>query len=184
MVETTATTPAPGRGRAVVTLVAVFLLGLLLDQGSKILAVRELDPQNPPALLGGLLHLKLIRNPGAAFSMGTSVTIVFTLLAMAALVFCVARLVPKVTTRAQGFVLGMAMAGIAGNLIDRIARGPAPLRGHVVDFFAVPHFAIFNVADIFLTLAAALVILWTVRESLLERSDDKALEDTGRAAKD
>lgn len=182
--ETTATTPAAGRGRAVVTLVAVFLGGVLLDQGSKILAVRELDPQKPPALLGGLLHLKLIRNPGAAFSMGTSVTIVFTLLALAALVFCVGWLVPRVTSRVQGFVLGMAMAGIAGNLIDRIVRGPAPLRGHVVDFFAVPHFAIFNVADIFLTVSAALVILWTLRESLLERAEEKALEDTDRAAED
>ena len=55
--------------------------GLLLDQLTKIIAVRWLDPADPPVLLGGLLTLRLIRNPGAAFSLGENFTMEFALLA-------------------------------------------------------------------------------------------------------
>ena len=51
------------------------------------------------------------------------------------------------------------MAGISGNLHDRLFRAPGPLLGHVVDFIQLPHFAIFNVADICITSAAVLVVL-------------------------
>ena len=48
--------------------------------------------------------------------------------------------------------------GITGNLADRLFREPAPFHGHVIDFIQLPYFAIFNVADIFITGAAVLVI--------------------------
>ena len=50
------------------------------------------------------------------------------------------------------------LAGITGNLADRLFREPGPFRGHVVDFIQLPYFAIFNVADMFITAAAVLVI--------------------------
>lgn len=55
------------------------------------------------------------------------------------------------------------MAGISGNLYDRLFRAPGPLLGHVVDFIQLPHFAIFNVADICITTAAGLIILLSFR---------------------
>lgn len=59
--------------------------------------------------------------------------------------------------------MGLMLAGIAGNLTDRLFRAPGPLRGHVVDMFQFPHFAIFNVADVFITAAAGLIILIALR---------------------
>jgi len=53
---------------------------------------------------------------------------------------------------------GCLLAGIVGNLIDRLFREPGPFHGHVIDFLQLPHFAIFNVADMFITAAAVLVI--------------------------
>ncbi|MGA4507133.1 signal peptidase II [Propionibacteriaceae bacterium G1746] len=156
-------------------LVAVFVVGYAIDQVTKALAVRHLDPADPPSYLGGLLTLRLIRNPGAAFSMGAAFTEVLSVLAIAALVFCAVWLAPRVRTVAQGAVLGLAMAGIAGNLTDRLLRAPGPLRGHVIDFFSVPNFAIFNVADICLTTAAGIVIIW----SLLEGRREKAARTPG-----
>lgn len=139
---------------------AVALIGLALDQGSKALAVARLDPEHPPVLLGGLLRLQLIRNPGAAFSLGASSTVVISLLALVAAVVMAVVVAPRLRTTGEGFLAGLATAGILGNLVDRLLRPPAPLRGHVVDFFQLPHFAIFNVADIFITCtAAALVVL-------------------------
>lgn len=166
--NTSASTVAPGRGRALWALGMTLALGYGLDQVTKMLAVRHLDPANPPQLLGGWLQLKLIRNPGAAFSLGTEITWVFTVLAVLALLGCAIGLAPRLRTVGGGVVLGMAMAGIAGNLTDRLVRPPGPLHGHVVDFFAVPHFAIFNVADVFLTTAAGIVLLWSLGESRRE----------------
>lgn len=144
-------------------MVTVALLGLAVDQASKALAVARLDPQDPPVLLGGLLRLQLIRNPGAAFSLGAGSTVVISLLALVAAVVMVVVVAPRLRTVGEGFLAGMATAGILGNLVDRLLRPPAPLRGHVVDFFQLPHFAIFNVADIFITCTAAVLVVLAFR---------------------
>ena len=49
-----------------------------------------------------------------------------------------------------------------GNLVDRLFRSPAVLRGHVVDFLQLPYFAIFNVADMCITTSAVLIIYLSV----------------------
>ncbi|MEL4357302.1 MULTISPECIES: signal peptidase II [unclassified Luteococcus] len=137
--------------------------GLALDQLTKYLAVAHLGPQAPIRLLGGLLRLQLIRNPGAAFSLGEGSTVAISLLAIlatAAMLFVVA---PRVRTPGAGLLAGLATAGIAGNLVDRLVRPPSPLRGHVIDFFQLPHFAIFNVADIFITCTAAILVVGAFR---------------------
>lgn len=137
------------------------VVGYLIDLGTKTLALAHLDPHNPPVLLGGLLTLQLIFNPGAAFSMGESVTPVFTVISAAALVFVLWKLLPR--TRHIGWVvaLGLVLAGILGNLTDRLFRPPGFLHGHVVDFLQLPNFAIFNVADMCITFAAVLIV-WLV----------------------
>ena len=141
---------------------AVAAGGLLLDQLTKIIAVRFLDPLDPPVLLGGLLTLRLIRNPGAAFSMGENFTIVFALLAVAVVSFVLIKLAPTINHPGWAVALGLLVAGVTGNLMDRIFREPGFLRGHVVDFFQLPHFAIFNVADICITSAAVLIMVLAV----------------------
>jgi len=136
--------------------------GLLLDQVAKIVGVRLLDPADPPVLLGGLLTLRLIRNPGAAFSMGEGFTIVFAVLAIGVLTVVLVRLAPKIDHPGWAVALGLLVAGVAGNLMDRIFRRPSFLHGHVVDFFQLPHFAIFNIADVCITTTAVLIMILAV----------------------
>jgi signal peptidase II len=140
----------------------VAAVGLAIDQVTKIIAVRLLDPADPPVLLGGLLILRLIRNPGAAFSLGESFTIVFALLAVAVVGFVLIKLAPLVDHPGWAVALGLLVAGVSGNLMDRVFRTPGPLHGHVVDFFQLPRFAIFNVADICITSAAVLIMILAV----------------------
>lgn len=141
---------------------AIALGGLLLDQLTKVAAVRFLDPQDPPVLLGGLLTLRLIRNPGAAFSLGENFTIVFALLAVVVVSFVLVRLVPQLNHPGWAVALGLLVAGVSGNLMDRIFRSPGFLHGHVVDFFQLPYFAIFNIADMCITGAAVLIMVLAV----------------------
>jgi signal peptidase II len=141
---------------------AVMVTGLAADVITKSVVVARLDPASPVRLLGGLLTLRLLRNPGAAFSQGQRFTYVFAVAAIVVLAFVIIRLVPRLRHRGWAVALGLLCAGVAGNLVDRIFRRPAVLRGHVVDFLQLPYFAIFNVADMCITTSAALIIYWSV----------------------
>jgi len=68
-------------------------------------------------------------------------------------------IVPRLRHVGWAVTIGCLLAGIAGNLTDRLFREPAPFHGHVVDFIQVRNFAIFNVADMFIT-AAAVIGIW------------------------
>jgi signal peptidase II len=146
-------------------------LGLLLgiasvawtvDLASKVVAVRELTDRGPVEVLGPLLRLHLTRNAGAAFSTGTSLTAVIAVFALVALVVVLV-LALRVRTTGWAWALGLLLAGIAGNLTDRLFRDPAPLRGHVIDFLELPHWPIFNVADVCINVAAALIVIQSLR---------------------
>ena len=136
-------------------------MGYAADLATKTLALAYLDPTNPPVLLGGLLTLQLIRNPGAAFSLGEGFTPVLTFIAVAALVVVLGWFIPRIRHRGWAVAAGLLLAGILGNLTDRLVRPPGIARGHVIDFLQLPYFAIFNVADICITFAAVTIIWLT-----------------------
>lgn len=152
--------------------VAVAAVGYAADRFTKHWALHSLDPVDPPTWFGGIVTLRLVHNPGAAFSMGTSVTIVFSLLAVAALVALIVWGLPRVRHWTVAVAAGMAFAGVAGNLTDRLIRPPGVLRGEVVDFVAVSHFAVFNVADVLITAAAIVVVLLSLRRQSDEPTPD------------
>ena len=151
--------------RRAVRLIAlgIALLGVGIDQLVKLASVTFLEEGKPVAVIGSLLKLNLIRNPGAAFGMGAEMTIVFTCFAIVALIGCVGFALPRIRASWHAVALGLLMAGITGNLVDRIIQPPAPLHGHVVDMFQLPNFAIFNVADMCITFAAVLIIISSFR---------------------
>ena len=152
---------------------AVLLYGL--DVLTKQLALRYLVPLEPHYLLGPWLRIELLFNSGAAFSLGESFTIVFALLGMVALLVLVILIAPRVRTPLENLVTGLLIAGVAGNLTDRIVRpdritgSTAPLHGSVVDWIAVQYFAVFNVADMCITAAAVIVIIWLLKTSVRHR---------------
>lgn len=140
----------------------VALVGLAADQVTKALAVELLTPGDPVPLVGELLQLYLLRNPGAAFSFATGATWIFTIIA-AVVVVAVLRVSRRLGSRAWAFALGLLLAGATGNLVDRLVRAPGPARGHVVDFLALPHWPVFNVADSMICTAAAFIVVLALR---------------------
>jgi signal peptidase II len=141
--------------------VAVAVATYLLDLATKVWAVNELADQ-PIHVINDLLVFDLVRNPGAAFSTGTSYTIVLTLIAIAA-VATVIVLSRRLQSRVWAFGLGCLLGGVLGNLTDRIFREPEVFRGHVVDFIRLPHWPVFNVADMCINVAAAIIIIQALR---------------------
>ena len=147
----------------------VALVGLGVDQASKRAVLETLSPGQPVEIVGSLVRFNLIFNPGAAFSLGTSMTLALSIFAIVALLACVFIALSKVRTLSQALAVGLMMAGISGNLHDRIFRAPGPLLGHVVDFIQLHHFAIFTVADMCITSAAFLIILLSLRNPSEEK---------------
>ncbi|MDR1711493.1 MAG: signal peptidase II [Propionibacteriaceae bacterium] len=137
-------------------------VGLAADFCTKVAALAWLDPAHPIRLLGGLVTLRLLRNPGAAFSMGENATPLFTVFAIAALIGVFGWMLPRVRHKGWAVATGLLIAGIAGNLIDRLSREPGPFYGQVIDFIELPYFAVFNVADMCITGAAVLIIWFSV----------------------
>jgi len=132
------------------------------DQLTKAWATANLQPDQPRELIGSLLQLNLIRNSGAAFSIGTGATWILTTIACAVVVFVLfsAR---RLGSRGWALALGLLLAGSLGNVTDRMFRAPGPGRGHVVDFVQVPHYPIFNVADSAIVSAAVLIAVLAFR---------------------
>lgn len=149
-----------GKGAARVGLfVLVAAAVVLLDQLSKVVARAQLVPGEPVTLIPGVMDLSLIYNTGAAFSLGEGAGPLFVVVAA---VICVAGLWVAWRRTDVPLPLLVTVACVAGggvgNAIDRVALGA------VTDFFKTTfmNFAIFNVADIFVTCGVpiALVLWW------------------------
>ncbi|GAB6984702.1 signal peptidase II [Nocardioides pyridinolyticus] len=154
--------PAGPRARFVLIFAAIALTAYAVDVGSKIVAVEKLTDRPDVELIGEFFVLHLVRNPGAAFSTGTEYTEILSVLAMVAVVV-VLWLARKVGTVGWAVALGLLFAGVAGNLTDRLLREPGPLRGHVIDMFMLPNWPVFNVADMCINIAAALILVQVYR---------------------
>jgi signal peptidase II len=163
------------RGHALGSIGLIGAAGVALDQAAKAMAVAWLDPDRPVDLVGDWLQLRLLRNPGAAFGRGADWTVGFAILALAVLVAGLIWAARRVRCRSWAWLAGLAAGGVAGNLIDRLVRPPGFLRGHVIDFLSLKHFAVFNLADVGLTVAAAVLIVLI----LTGRTDPAGSEPTG-----
>jgi len=141
---------------------------LAADQFTKYLALANLPPEEPVHVIGDFLIFYLIRNPGAAFSLGEGVTWVFTIALAAVSVIIVWLAATRVRSRLWAVVLGLLLGGVLGNLTDRTLRAPGFPVGHVIDFINTPWMmpAIYNVADMFIVtmmIGVALLVLFGLR---------------------
>jgi lipoprotein signal peptidase len=161
----------PDRPRRVGLLFGVAAAVLVTDVITKVIVVATLKPLHPVRVVGALLQLDLVRNSGAAFSFGTSMTIVFTLIAVGVIVFIV-RTSRRLHSVPWAVTLGLLLGGAAGNLTDRLLRSPGAFRGDVVDWIQLPHWPVFNVADSCIVCGGFLAVVLAARGIRLDGSRD------------
>ena len=148
--------------RRVGVLIGVAVLVLVLDIVTKVTVVATLSNRAPIRLLGGFLKLRVDRNPGAAFSFGPSLTILFSLIAITVIVV-ILRSSRRIGSLPWAITLGLLLGGATGNLVDRIFRSPGVFRGWVVDWIQVPHWPVFNLADSAIVCGGILAVLLSAR---------------------
>lgn len=156
----------PAAAGIVIAILAVLVLAA--DQLAKTAAIDALPPERVVPVFGDVLQFYLVRNPGAAFSLGEGVTWLFTIALAVVAAVIVFLAVRRVRSRLWAVVLGLLLGGVLGNLTDRLLREPGFPVGHVVDFISTPWMmpAIYNVADVFIVsmmISVALLVLFGLR---------------------
>lgn len=140
----------------------VIFIGIFLDQLSKGLVVANMKLHESIPIVKDVLHLTYVHNKGAAFGMLADQRWVFLIISTVTIVsvglylflgFC--------DSVVNGLSLALILSGGVGNMFDRL------ILGYVVDFvdFTLIDFAIFNVADAFVCIGAALLCISLIAET-------------------
>lgn len=129
-----------------------------LDQWTKMLAVAHLKDQPSIVLIPGVFELKYLENTGAAFGMLSNQQTFFfiaTILMGAGIVYLYFKTPDTAYYRPVNMLFIIILAGAIGNFIDRVSYQ------YVIDFFyfSLINFPIFNVADIYVTVGVAILLL-------------------------
>ena len=154
--------------------IAVTLVGILLDQLTKLLVAGGMELYESIPLWNGVLHITYIQNRGAAFGMLADQRWVFLIISSITILAMLAFLI---LTKSKNPLLlsavAMILSGGIGNMIDRLALG------YVVDMIEVRliNFAVFNVADSFVCVGAALLFLVVLLEKEKTMTDEAGCEN-------
>ncbi|MCQ4119065.1 signal peptidase II [Rhodococcus tibetensis] len=157
----TAAAPSSTRYERMPLLFAIAGVVLVTDLVTKVLAVANIAPGESVPVIGDVVTLRLVRNPGAAFSMATGMTWLLTLVAVGVVVGVV-RIGRTLRSPWWALGLGLVLGGALGNLVDRFFRAPGVMQGHVVDFVSVGWWPVFNVADSGIVCGAVLLVVLTL----------------------
>ncbi|MFE9242031.1 signal peptidase II [Nocardiopsis sp. NPDC006938] len=181
----TTTDNTVARPRRYVLLLLVALTAIVADFLTKEWVLAAFSPGERLDVVGDLVQFTLVYNTGAAFSLGTGYTWVFTAIA-SVVVLAIAWIGWRVRSLWWGATLGLMMGGAAGNLVDRYFRGETPGTGAVVDFISVGTFPVFNLADSCVVVGACLVVALTFKGLNLDgtRAVDETAEPDEPSAKD
>ena len=153
-----------------ILLIAIIVGAIGLDQLTKWLAVVYLQGEPSFPLWKDVLHFTFVKNEGAAFGMLSNqrwVFMVFSTIAILGLCVYLFGFRPK--SRYVQITLAMIVGGGIGNMIDRF------LLGYVIDFidFTLINFAVFNVADSFVTVGAFMLMGYLVMDIIKEFKQSK-----------
>ena len=125
-----------------------------LDQWTKALAAAQLT-DTVQVLIPGWLELRYMTNSGMALSMFSGARWLFVAIAVVFVGLVVWAVAKKhITKKPELWMIAAIVGGAVGNLIDRVRTG------QVIDMICVPWFSTFNVADIFITVPAVLLVLY------------------------
>ena len=149
-----------------IALIAIILGVIGLDQLTKWITIVNLDLNESYPLWPDVFHFTYVRNTGMAFGMMKDhrwVFMVFSAVAIIGLAVYLFRFRPQ--SRWMQVAMAFIIGGGIGNMIDRVFSEKG-----VIDFFdfRLINFAVFNVADSFVCIGAGMMIVYLVKDLILE----------------
>lgn len=146
-------------------------LMVVADQLIKHWTVTVLQPIGSIPLWEGVFHLTYVENTGAAFSMLEGRQGFFIVVTVAAFLFMAYLYKTGMIRGVLGnLCIAFILGGAVGNFIDRLRLG------YVIDMFdfCLINFAVFNFADICITIGGALFVLLAILDYKAEVEAEKA----------
>jgi signal peptidase II len=157
------------------TIAAISFAVLVVDQIAKVWAASALDHHT--IHVAWKLQLKLVRNPGTAFSLGEGKGALLGVIACIVVVVLV-RLARQPRTMVSAIGIALILGGAVGNVVDRLVRAPHGfMTGHVVDFIDFQFWPVFNVADMGVTCGIILVLLELQDVSRRDAGTSRPIDD-------
>lgn len=136
---------------------AVVIIVFVLDQLSKVLALKYLMPVGSIPIIKNIFHLTYVENRGAAFGILQNqklLFIVFALLVLGSIWFYAHN---NELDKIMVYGLSLVAGGALGNLADRIRLG------FVVDYFHIANFPVFNIADSAVVIGITLISIFILK---------------------
>lgn len=142
----------------VVLFIFVAFVALVVDQFTKAVVVKNMQPGDSLPIIQGVFHVTYVRNPGGAFGILAYRTEVFVVLAVLFILIVVALPIyyPGRNLK-MTYAMGILTGGVMGNLIDRLRSG------YVIDFLDFQIWPVFNAADIFIFIGTAFLFIFLLR---------------------
>src|SRR5580698_2087380 len=134
-------------------------IGLSLDLWTKSLAQKNLIDRPPINFLPGWLNFEFVGNHGAVFGIAQGDRWIFLLVSVGALIFLAGLFATSGRRPFYQIILGMLLAGVAGNMYDRIVFGYVRDMIHALPMWPKFFPWIFNVADSLLCVGVGLMLL-------------------------
>jgi signal peptidase II len=153
---------------AVARLLVPAVIGLALDLWTKYLAMIHLQPDRLIELIPGWIQFHYVRNYGAVFGLGEGQRVLFLIVSLAAIVFLGYLFGTSGRQRLYQVVLGLLLAGVIGNMYDRLMYGYVRDMIHILPGRYWPGTTtevfpwVFNIADSLLCIGVAAIILYSL----------------------
>ncbi|MCR5250928.1 MAG: signal peptidase II [Lachnospiraceae bacterium] len=159
--------------------IAIFIVTLFIDQLSKYLVRSHMQLRDHFDVIPGILQVFYHENTGATWGMLKGQTVFFIFMAVVVccvLVFLILRIPDGKKYIRMHVALTLVLSGAIGNTIDRV------MKASVTDFIyaVIINFPIFNVADSFIVVATAWLIIMVL---FIYKDEDLAFMNLGRAEK-
>ena len=148
------------------------ILFYIIDVVTKLLIFKSGNVYFSKEIIPSFFYLHLSKNTGGAFSILSSYTFVLAIIAIGVLIYIDRVYIKENISKLQTIGIALLIGGIAGNLMDRL------FRGFVIDFLSFIifgyQFPIFNLADIFITFGASILIFDMIRSEINENKSRRA----------
>ena len=139
-------------------MILIIILFLFIDQLIKFLVASNMYVGQSITIISNFFKITYVTNDGAAFSLFSGNVLLLILIAVFVIIYIFKNI--KKLEKLEKYIYSILVAGILGNLIDRI------FRGHVIDYLDFRLFgydmAIFNFADICIVVSCSLLLLLEV----------------------
>ncbi len=148
----------------------ISLIGLIIDFLTKLFISSKLSLGQSKTIINNFFSLTLVHNKGAAWGLLFNKVSLLLVISVIFLVLFIYMIEKNELKKYEEISYGLIIAGVVGNMIDRL------FRGYVIDFLDFNIFGynypVFNIADTLIVTGVIIVIVFYIKELFVKWKKD------------